>query len=79
MARRRKKRNADSDPVVESVIRGDRRRGLYGGVYGVSYVGQSYYLSPDQFGYTTSQSGNLTTTGSGGESAGGDAGGGGTA
>lgn len=63
-------------------MRGERRRGYYGGVYGVSYIGASYYLSPDQFGYTTSQApvngfggGEMSTATAG---AGGDGGGGAT-
>lgn len=84
----RKRKSADSDPLfddrdaIRARGRAGTRRGLTGGVYGVSYVGQSYYLSPDQFGYTTSQAeggyggGSMTTTGSGGDGAG-DGGGGG--
>jgi hypothetical protein len=60
-------------------LRGERRRGYYGGVYGVAYVGQSYYLSPDQFGYTTAQApteglgGGQMSTATGGDAAGGAA------
>ena len=67
----------------EEIRRKGMRRlpGARSGAYGVSYLYGGYYLSPDQFGYTTSQTwgssggGEMTTTGSGGES-GGDAGGG---
>lgn len=55
------------------------RRGFYGGVYGTTYIGSTYYLNPDQFGYSTAQSwGSTTTTGSaGGDSSGGGGDGGG--
>lgn len=76
----RRDSSLSDDAIRKASMRGQRRRGLYGGVYGVSYVGQSYYLNPDQFGYTTSQAdggyggGSLTTTGSA-DGGGGDGGG----
>lgn len=82
MARRR---SADADPVVEEQIRGRvgrgaRRPGYRSGAYGVTYWTGGYYLSPEQFGYTTAQAsggsggGQITTTGSA-DGGGGDGGG----
>lgn len=73
MSKRRRHHRHRHDP--------EQRVGLYGGVYGTSYAISGGYLNPDQFGYTTAQSGDMTTTASGGTtSSGGDAGaGGGTA
>jgi hypothetical protein len=60
-----------------------QRRGLYGGVYGLSYYAGGGYLSSQQFGYgyTTAQAsegsggGSMTTTGGAEGGAGGDGGG----
>lgn len=61
--------------------RAEERRGYFGGVYGVGYLGQSYCLNPDQFGYQTAQTpdGTMTTATDGGQSSGGDATGGASA
>lgn len=63
----------------EEIRRKGQRRlpGARSGAYGVSYLYGGYYLSPDQFGYTTAQAGSTggemsTATG---DSGGGDGGG----
>lgn len=54
-----------------AVPRGEQRRGVTGGVYGVSYGTTGGYLNPDQFGYTTAQADGLGDAG--GAAAGGGA------
>lgn len=64
------KRRQSEEEIRRQAFRGERRRGYYGGVYGVSYIPQSYYLNPDQFGYTTAQADGLGDASSGGGDAG---------
>lgn len=68
------------DEIRRLTSRNELRRGYYGGVYGVGYgLGGGYYLNPDQFGYTTAQSGSAGGALSGDASGGGGDGGGGGA
>ena len=68
-----------SEAEIRSRLAGERRRpGARKGVRGVTYWSGGFYLSPQQFGYTTAQ--DPTAGMAGGEmstATGGDAGGGG--
>lgn len=44
-----------TEEEIRRRMRGERRRGSYGGVYGLTYWTGGFYLSPAQFGYTTAQ------------------------
>lgn len=69
-------------PTEEQIRAGMRRPGARSGAYGVRYLTGGYYLSPDQFGFSTAQQGPTAgmaggemSTATGGVSSGGDSGG----
>ena len=70
------------DEIRRLTSRAELRRGAFQGVWGTSLGVGGYYLSPDQFGYTTAQAGSAggeMSTATGGDSGGGGDGGGGGA
>lgn len=70
------------DEIRRLTSRAELRRGAFQGVWGTSLGLGGYYLSPDQFGYTTAQAGSAVEgggLGDGGAGGGGDGGGGGGA